>query len=121
MTHCDLTVLSPEMLEKELVESKSVLESILGSDVTSLSFPHGKYDKVVLEMAKKAGYKRVFTIKPSLAFSNGERFVAGRIKVEPADWPLEFKLKILGAYRWLPIAFRLKKWLLGLPKLMNKG
>jgi hypothetical protein len=36
-------------------------------------------------------------------------FVLGRISVEPTDWALEFRLKLLGAYRWLPQAIALKR------------
>ncbi len=36
----------------------------------------------------------------------------GRVRVDPTDWPLEFHLKLMGAYRWLPMAIALKRRLL---------
>jgi len=36
----------------------------------------------------------------------------GRVRVDPTDSPIEFRLKLLGAYRWLPLAFSWKRRLL---------
>jgi hypothetical protein len=41
-----------------------------------------------------------------------DEFVTGRIDVQPTDWQIEFRLKVLGAYRWLPHAFAVKRALL---------
>jgi hypothetical protein len=45
---------------------------------------------------------------PWNAFRKEEEFLSGRVKAEPTDWPLEFRLKLLGAYRWLPYAIKWK-------------
>ena len=42
-----------------------------------------------------------------------KEFVTGRIAVNPTDWELEFRLKILGAYQWLPRVIAYKRKLLG--------
>jgi hypothetical protein len=34
----------------------------------------------------------------------------GRIGVTPHDWPLEYRLKVIGAYQWLPLAIAAKRW-----------
>jgi hypothetical protein len=34
--------------------------------------------------------------------------VAGRVAVSPGDWKLEFRLKLRGAYAWLPVAIKVK-------------
>jgi hypothetical protein len=36
--------------------------------------------------------------------------------VTPNDWDIEFRLKVKGAYRWLPIAYELKRNLRSLVK-----
>jgi hypothetical protein len=42
--------------------------------------------------------------------------VVGRIEVSPTDWPLEFRLKIRGAYQWLPLAMSAKRKVVSLLK-----
>src|SRR5207245_1160814 len=79
------------------------------------SFPHGSFNAKLVEWCREAGYERVFTILPTLAFSDPREFVTGRVSVEPTDWPLEFRLKLLGAYRWLPFGFGLKRKILSMP------
>ena len=72
------------------------------------SFPYGAFSEDLLTYCKDAGYTRVFTILPVLAFSAPGEFVSGRVQVDATDWPLEFRLKMAGSYRWLPYAFRVK-------------
>jgi len=112
ISHRDLTLLRNEEAGKEISHSKSDLESILGQKITLLSFPHGAYNQQHITMAREAGYERVFSILPSLAFSRPDEYETGRVRVDPDDWMLEFRLKISGAYRWLPMAFAATKALL---------
>lgn len=51
----------------------------------------------------------ILSITPALAFGSECAYVTGRVKVEPDDWMLEFRLKICGAYRWLQLALSVKK------------
>lgn len=101
ISHPNFLKLDPGQARRELAESKARLESILGHKVPLFSFPHGKCDAQTIALARSVGYERVFTINPCNAFTGPDNFVTGRVLVDPADWPLEFRLKILGAYRWL--------------------
>jgi len=83
------------------MESKQELERITGREVRSFSFPHGAHTQRSLELAKQCGYTQVHTIEPVQLGSVVGQFKVGRVKVEPHDWPLEFRLKVLGAYRWM--------------------
>ncbi len=85
----------------EFSRSKQRLEEILGRKVTLFSFPHGAHNSRLVEMAREAGYSHVFTIEPNLAYKNSAERMVGRVAVEPDDWPMEFRLKLAGAYRWL--------------------
>jgi peptidoglycan/xylan/chitin deacetylase (PgdA/CDA1 family) len=99
VTHADLTSLSEDEAWRELVDSKSVLEEILGRKIDLFSFPHGMYNTHLITMARRAGYRKVFSISPS--FASESEYVMGRVRADPSDWNLEFALKIRGAYRWL--------------------
>jgi len=109
VTHSNLTLLSEENIKKELVESKNRLEIILNKEITLLAFPYGEYNKNVLDISKKTGYKRVFSTLPTSPFYRINAFLLGRINVSPDDWFIEFRLKLLGAYQWLPLAVLLKR------------
>jgi peptidoglycan/xylan/chitin deacetylase (PgdA/CDA1 family) len=108
INHRRLTEMKDDEAQSELAESKKLLENITGKAVKGQSFPFGAYDDRHVAIARKAGYDHVFTVDPTIVNGGGE-FVIGRIEVDPADWPLEFTLKVLGAYRWQPFVSRLKK------------
>lgn len=61
MTHRLLTALTDGDLDRELRESKRILEERLKAPVDSISIPRGFCNKKILEMAKAAGYDKVFT------------------------------------------------------------
>jgi peptidoglycan/xylan/chitin deacetylase (PgdA/CDA1 family) len=109
LTHPDLTSLNESDARREIADSRRRLQEILGKEVTLFSFPYGTHNNTLVQYCREAGYERVFTVLPRLAFANEKEFVSGRVEVAPTDWPLEFLLKILGAYSWLPVAFSLKR------------
>jgi len=109
LTHPFLPSLRAEEALKEMVESRLQLEKILNRSVTLFSFPFGGFTDQLVQLSRQAGYARVFTTLPRLAFTGAEQFAVGRIRADTTDWPLEFRLKIAGAYRWLPWAFALKR------------
>jgi len=112
LTHPFLPSLEREEAVKELLESRLQLEKILNRSVTLFSFPFGGFTDELIQLSRQAGYARVFTTLPRLALTGAEQFAVGRIRADTTDWPLEFRLKIAGAYRWLPWAFAVKRRLL---------
>jgi len=60
-------------------------------------------------MARESGYEKVFTVEPKCDESEMKDFVVGRVRVDPSDWRLEYRLKLLGAYRWLPLVSLVKQ------------
>jgi peptidoglycan/xylan/chitin deacetylase (PgdA/CDA1 family) len=108
-THPLLPSLNEETARSELSESRVKLEELLKRGITLFSFPYGAFTEDLVRWCREAGYERVFTSLPVIAFSDPNEFVTGRVWAEPTDWWLEFRLKILGAYRWLPLAFAVKR------------
>jgi peptidoglycan/xylan/chitin deacetylase (PgdA/CDA1 family) len=53
-THADLTTLSAEALEEEVVGSGKDLESILGTPVVSFAYPYGAHNQAVDDCARRA-------------------------------------------------------------------
>lgn len=101
VTHPNFLMIDEQSVWKELTESKARLEMILGRTIELFSFPHGAYNDRHVELARKAGYRRVFTITPCIAFEERDEYVTGRVKADLSDWNLEVFLKVRGAYRWM--------------------
>jgi len=108
ITHRNLKNLTDDEARHEIFRSKADLERILERKVAFLSFPHGGFNPVHIAYAKEAGYERAFSIIPAPAFESADEYVTGRIDCDPMDWPLEFRLKFHGAYRWMRSASEIK-------------
>ena len=104
ITHPNLVQLSEDEARLELQESRKTLQAMLGKQICSVSFPYGSAMERELKLAREAGYRFMFSITPQILVSKVESGLVGRVSVQPTDWPLEFRLKILGAYRWLSVA-----------------
>lgn len=90
MTHRILTKLNDTDLNYELSESKSLLEEKLGAKIDYFSVPRGFYDKRIVSMTKKIGYKNIFTSNPN--DNNG--FCIGRIAVKNS-WDIKHFSKVI--------------------------
>ena len=112
VTHPHLEYIGEDNAVKELVHSKTTLENILNREVKLLALPFGSLNESVLNLAKSAGYELVFWNIPTLPFINNCNFLVGRIDVSLHDWMIEYRLKFLGAYNWLPVAVMIKRTLL---------
>jgi peptidoglycan/xylan/chitin deacetylase (PgdA/CDA1 family) len=110
--HTRMSAVDANQGHDELQRSRRTLEQILGRDIPLFCFPFGAYNSEALQWCAQAGYERVFTTDPSMAFREPGEFVSGRVAVEPTDWPLEFHLKLMGAYRWLVTPVALKRRIL---------
>jgi peptidoglycan/xylan/chitin deacetylase (PgdA/CDA1 family) len=111
-THPLLPAITEEDALRELIESRAELEKMLDREIPLFSFPFGGFNERLIALCRQAGYRRVFTTLPYFAFTDPDEFVVGRVRVDPTDWPLEFRLKVAGAYRWLPLAFVWKRKIL---------
>ena len=108
MTHPELCSLDDAQIEMELVESKRRLQSITGRPVSIFSVPYNRGDARVAKKVMEAGYTKLFggMAEPNAGPDAG---YVRRIRVSPSDWGVEFRLKLLGAYRWFPVAVRMKR------------
>lgn len=90
MSHRILTELEDKELTYELSESKKILEKNLEQTVDYFSIPRGFHSKKVINKAKEAGYKAVFTSNPK----DTDEFKVGRIPVK-GNWNLEHFITIV--------------------------
>lgn len=108
VNHPNLTTLSESEIYHELYGSKTKLEKLVSYPINNIAFPFGAYNSRILELCKKTGYKHVFTTKPNIPYSSTCSFEKGRVGINPWDWTIEYRLKILGAYSWMPYISKIK-------------
>lgn len=132
VTHAIPVLLSEMQLKRELVESKWVLEDLLGQPVQTISSPTGFHDERMKPMARKAGYETLFVgitslwrpvwpldlmwinrtdIKASVTLemfeqlTMGHRFAGGQRRI--IEWMLGQAKSILGPTRYNKVRARL--------------
>jgi peptidoglycan/xylan/chitin deacetylase (PgdA/CDA1 family) len=66
VSHPWLPRLGPQEVRRELVDSRTALEQLLGRPVTSLAYPTGGWDPAVRRTAEEAGYRVGITVDRGL-------------------------------------------------------
>jgi len=119
-THPKLTSLDEKSMERELRQSKNILEGLIGKKVMSLAFPHGDFNTEVLELARASGLTQFLTLEEQMVSANQPQGKIGRFSMEPNVWPIEFRLTVDGAYSWLFYFRRIIRSLRSLRSLLSK-
>jgi len=79
-SHAFLTHCTHRDLDVELGKAKSVLEDKLGTSITTMSLPGGRFNRRVLAACRKAGYTQVYTSVPRAEYEP-LGFTVGRLNV----------------------------------------
>ena len=61
-SHHDLTALGDDELDRDLRDSRVLLEDLLGRTVPFIAYPGGRHDERVQAGARRAGYTHAFTL-----------------------------------------------------------
>ncbi len=61
MSHCDLTSIREEDYQRELAESKRLLEQRFKTHIESIAYPCGLYNEKIVNLVKEYGYKEGVT------------------------------------------------------------
>lgn len=100
-SHPRLTDLDPDDVGAELGKSKQALETLLGRAVSGMAFPHGAFNKSVVEQARRLQLSQLLTLEEQMVPLSQTSGLMGRFSMEPDVWPIEFRLTVNGAYAWL--------------------
>ena len=76
-SHKDLSKIDYDTLQIELVESKTILEKIIGEEVTHFAFPYGSHNKLSIKKAKNI-YQFTALSRPNFF---KEKNIIGRISI----------------------------------------
>jgi peptidoglycan/xylan/chitin deacetylase (PgdA/CDA1 family) len=93
VNHTDLTRLSEREIYHELAESKSILESKLGKPLRFISYPFGKYNDTVMDIARNVGYNAGFSLNPHHSNHTFNRFAIKRTAVYMLDNRFIYSIK----------------------------
>ena len=108
LMHVRESRLPAEQLKEELVRSQYELEALIGRPVERHAYPYGDHSAAVVDVAREV-YRSCYTVTPHLAPPRAS-WTTGRIVVDPDDWPVEYWLKVRGAYRWMGAYMAAKQW-----------
>jgi peptidoglycan/xylan/chitin deacetylase (PgdA/CDA1 family) len=77
-SHRFFTELSKEELEKELSDSKNILEDIVGGEINDLSLPGGRFNESVLQIIKETKFEKLWSSEPGCQHSEKPLWRQGR-------------------------------------------
>ncbi len=83
-----------EKAKKEILESKSIIEKKLSKACSLFCYPHGRYNKEIIEYLKGASFSGAVTIEPGLATLGDNRFTLKRNSIDSSNGREEFKGKL---------------------------
>ncbi|OPY91655.1 MAG: Polysaccharide deacetylase [Syntrophus sp. PtaU1.Bin208] len=103
-SHIRLRGLTDFMLHSEIVDSKKILEDLLGEQIGTFAYPHGgrsDFDGRAADAVKEAGYRSAATTLFGRHNDPSHRYEIRRIIIWPGDTTHELQRKIDGHYDWL--------------------
>ncbi len=98
VTHRKLAGLSAEAMQKEVRQSKVVLEAGLKASVPFFCYPAGDYNEVVRQEVIESGFKAACTVKPGANFQKEDLFALKRTEISAFDSLWDFEKKLAGAF-----------------------
>ena len=81
MTHAYLSDLGDDALRREIMDPKTQLEQLIGKPVEHFSCPGGRYNRRVIAMVQKEGYRTLATSNSRANSANADSFELGRVSV----------------------------------------
>lgn len=95
VTHKDFWTLSPADIQKEIIESKKILEQTYGINIRYFSYPRGRYSKEIIEAVKNAGYELGVSMDDGDITVGTNPYILPRIGIDKTHEFDEFKLTML--------------------------
>lgn len=107
VNHARLTQIDDDQLIAELADSKSALQDVLGSEVTSFAYPYGEFDARAVAAVRNAGYRAACTTQSGWALRDGDPYQMRRLTIYNTDTTSSMARKLAFAsnqVRWSGMA-----------------
>jgi poly-beta-1,6-N-acetyl-D-glucosamine N-deacetylase len=108
VSHADLRCCAPEQLERELRDSKRMLEAWTGRTVDCLAYPYCVFDERATSAVQAARYALVVTAENAFVTADSVPYLVPRFSIADAIWFPEMICNIVGV--WRPALDPLKKF-----------
>jgi peptidoglycan/xylan/chitin deacetylase (PgdA/CDA1 family) len=96
-THADLTALDDREAERQITESRETIEDLIGSPVSLLSYPFGKFNASIMHITERAGYRYAY----AAGMSCNADYCIERLPIFERDGITRFTLKSGGWGSWI--------------------
>lgn len=93
VSHPKLGALDPKEADREIRESKEVIEKGLGKSCQSFAYPYGNFNQEVREIAKPL-FKLAVSVKPGFVGKSDNAYELKRNSIDSLTTRFTFKLKI---------------------------
>jgi peptidoglycan/xylan/chitin deacetylase (PgdA/CDA1 family) len=100
MTHAYLNDLDEKGLKREIVESRSRLEDVIGKKVEHFSCPGGRYNAATLDKVREAEYRSLATSHAHLNSRASDLFALGRVAIMRGVTEIDFQRTCQGGNLW---------------------
>ena len=94
VSHRSLTAMPPSNARRELNESKKEIEVTSGTTVDLLSFPFGRYNIELSQIAQELGYRHGLIIRDDFAGDEKDAFILPRVAIYGFDDFYSLRLKL---------------------------
>lgn len=95
VNHTDLSMAPEAVVTNEVRQSKSQLEDLLGTPITSFAYPYGRYNAGAIAAVNDTGYQFACSVEPGRARPQTERLLLRRVTVFSHDSLSTFARKLL--------------------------
>ena len=83
LSHPLLPQLSADELQRELTQSRRLLQETLNADIPGLCYPNGSHDQRTIDAAHAAGYSYACTTADGIALPSHDRMRLPRVEINP--------------------------------------
>ena len=97
LSHLDLTTCDRQTVEREITQSKQILEATLDREIVDFCYPFAHHDRSARQAVKAAGYRAAYAGEPP----EDDLFAIPRMMVYPGDSAARFRRKVSGYYFWI--------------------
>lgn len=80
-SHYNLANISADLAAYELMESKRILEEVIGKNVNTVAYPDGSYNANVKNIAEKAGYRNQVAVSYQCPDDEGDKRILPRLTI----------------------------------------
>lgn len=94
LSHVNLSTIDNTQLEKEINDSKKEVEALIEKECEAFAYPYGKFDDLIVDVVKEAGYKNATVVKRGLFEKDDDIFTIKRLGILGTESFPDFLLKI---------------------------